>query len=145
MSYACGAPALIEIVTEIDAAVVDVEWLREDLTEYTADVFSSLTRSGWQDRAGWYLDGLMLDGRRKSIQPMAARLGGMVHEQVLNHFVTNSPWPVEPVRARIAELVDEVVGLVAWGNRRRRAAQVRHLGRSTGSARWDGPALTGRS
>jgi SRSO17 transposase len=94
--------------------VVEVERLREDLTEYTADVFASLTRSGWQERAGWYLHGLMLDGRRKSIQPMAARLGGAVHEQALNHFVTNSPWPVEPVRARIAELVDEAVEPVAW-------------------------------
>jgi len=56
----------------------------------------------------------MLDGRRKSIQPMAARLDGVVHEQALNHFVTNSPWPVEPVRARIAGLVDEAVAPQAW-------------------------------
>lgn len=56
----------------------------------------------------------MLDGRRKSIQPMAARLGAAVHEQALNHFVTNSPWPVEPVRARIARLVDDAVGPAAW-------------------------------
>ena len=40
-----------------------------------------------------YLRGLMLDGRGKSIQPMAARLSG-VHEQALNHFVANSPWGV---------------------------------------------------
>lgn len=56
----------------------------------------------------------MLDGRRKSIQPMAARLDGVVHEQALNHFVTNSPWDVVPVRARIAELVEQAVGPVAW-------------------------------
>jgi hypothetical protein len=30
---------------------------------FTADVFASLTRSGWQDPAGWYVQGLMLDGR----------------------------------------------------------------------------------
>lgn len=94
--------------------VVEVERLRDDLAEYTADVFASLTRAGWQERAGWYLHGLMLDGRRKSIQPMAARLGGAVHEQALNHFVTNSPWPVEPVRSRIAELIDQAVTPVAW-------------------------------
>ncbi|MEH1130513.1 IS701 family transposase [Micromonospora sp. CPCC 206061] len=78
------------------------------------DVFGSLTRSGWQDRAAWYVRGLMLDGRRKSIQPMAVCLDGVVHEQALNHFVTNSPWRVEPVRARIAELVDEAVQPQAW-------------------------------
>jgi SRSO17 transposase len=94
--------------------VVEVERFRADLSEYAADVFASLTRSGWQERAGWYVHGLMLDGRRKSIQPMAARLDGAVHEQALNHFVTNSAWPVQPVRARIAALVDEAVAPVAW-------------------------------
>src|SRR4051794_27217379 len=93
--------------------VVEVERLGAGLAEFAADVFASLTRSGWRQRAGWYLQGLMIDGRRKSIQPMAARLSG-VHEQALNHFVTNSPWDVTPVRARIAELADEAVAPVAW-------------------------------
>ena len=56
--------------------VGEVERLRDDLSEYTGDVFASLTRSGLQDWAGWYLHGLMLGGRRKSIQPMLARLDG---------------------------------------------------------------------
>jgi SRSO17 transposase len=55
----------------------------------------------------------MLDGRRKSIQPMAARLQGP-HEQALNHFVTNSPWDVAPVRRRIAERIDEALQDAAW-------------------------------
>jgi hypothetical protein len=37
--------------------VVEAERLREDLTEYTADAFASLTRSGWQERAGWICTG----------------------------------------------------------------------------------------
>jgi cation diffusion facilitator CzcD-associated flavoprotein CzcO len=73
--------------------VVGVERLRGGLAAFTADLFASLTRSGWLRRAAWYLQGLMLDGPRKPIQPMAARLGG-VREQALNHCVTNSPWPV---------------------------------------------------
>jgi SRSO17 transposase len=93
--------------------VVEVERLRDDLAGFTADVFASLTRSGWRERAGLYLQGLMVDGRRKSIQPMAARLQG-IHEQALNHFVTDSPWDVVPVRARIAERVDQAVAPVAW-------------------------------
>lgn len=93
--------------------VVAAERLRDELAGFTGDVFASLTRAGWRERAAWYQQGLMIDGRRKSIQPMAARLQG-VHEQVLNHFVTNSPWRVEPVRARIAELVDDAVAPAAW-------------------------------
>jgi SRSO17 transposase len=76
-------------------------------------MFASLRYSGWQDRAGHYLRGLMLDGRRKSIQPMAARLHGP-HEQALNHFVTNSPWSVTRVRRRIAERVFEALDGPAW-------------------------------
>jgi SRSO17 transposase len=93
--------------------VVEADRLREDLLEFAAEVFASLTRSGWQERAAAYVQGLMIDGRRKSIQPMAARLQG-VHEQALNHFVTNSPWAVEPVRERIAELADEAITPTAW-------------------------------
>jgi SRSO17 transposase len=93
--------------------VAEADRLRDDLSEFASDVFASLTRAGWQDRATAYLQGLMLDGRRKSIQPMAARLQG-VHEQALNHFVTNSPWQVEPVRQRIATLADETIGPTAW-------------------------------
>ncbi len=68
---------------------------------------------GVAGRAGHYLRGFMLDGRRKSIQPMVARLQGP-HEQALNHFVTNSPWQVAPVRRRIAERIDEALEGPAW-------------------------------
>ncbi|GAB3816735.1 IS701 family transposase [Micromonospora zhanjiangensis] len=90
-----------------------MERLHADLADFTGDVFGSLTRAGWQDRAGQYLHGLMLDGRRKSIQPMAGRLPG-VHDQALNHFVTNSPWDVTPVRRRLALRMDEVITPAAW-------------------------------
>src|SRR4051812_46251777 len=92
---------------------VAVQRLGDDLAEYVGDVFGSLRYAGWQDRAGHYLRGLMLDGRRKSIQPMAARFHGP-HEQALNHFVTNSPWDVTPVRRRIAERIDEALEDAAW-------------------------------
>ncbi len=90
-----------------------VQRLADDLDEFVADVFASLTRSGWQDRAGHYLRGLMLDGRRKSIQPMAARLAGP-HEQALNHFVTNSPWGAAAVRRRLAVRMAEAVEPAVW-------------------------------
>jgi len=55
----------------------------------------------------------MLDGKRKSIQPMATRLGN-VHEQALNHFVTNSPWDPVPVRERLAHMMDAAIDPEAW-------------------------------
>ncbi|MEV6844840.1 transposase [Actinoplanes sp. NPDC051411] len=81
--------------------VAEVQQLADGLDEFVGDVFASLTRSGWQGRATDHLRGLMLDGQRKSIQPMAARLAGP-NEQALNHFVTNSPWDAAGVRRRLA-------------------------------------------
>ncbi len=56
--------------------------------------------------------GVLLDGRRKSMQPMAERLG--VDEQGLQQFVSSSTWAVEPVRERLARPVVTVIAPDAW-------------------------------
>lgn len=57
--------------------------------------------------------GLMLDGRRKSIQPMAGRLpdGNM---QALQQFMDQSPWDPLPIRRRIAARLSGVVRPEVW-------------------------------
>jgi SRSO17 transposase len=55
----------------------------------------------------------MLDGRRKSIEPMAQRLGE-VHYQALHHFVAASPWQWRPVRRRLAEVLCGALAPTAW-------------------------------
>jgi SRSO17 transposase len=55
----------------------------------------------------------MLEGRRKSIEPMAARLGE-VHYQALHHFVATSPWDWRPVRRRLAEVMATALSPTAW-------------------------------
>jgi SRSO17 transposase len=64
--------------------------IRGRLKAFAEDVFASLPRDDQRARGECYLLGLMLDGRRKSIEPMAARLGE-VHYQALHHFVVTSP------------------------------------------------------
>src|SRR5262249_45745292 len=91
----------------------EVQRLHDDLVGFTTEMFESLTRAGWQDRAEQYLCGLMLDGRRKSIQPMAQRLP-QTNEQALNHFVTNSPWDPAPVRQRLATHMNPATPPGAW-------------------------------
>ncbi|MET9017845.1 transposase [Streptomyces olivaceoviridis] len=86
-------------------------------------MFGSLPR---RDQGQWgegYLRELMLDGRRKSVQPMAERLpnGNM---QALRQFVNESPWDWLPVRRRVAEQLCEVIRSEEWAadhHRRRRA------------------------
>ena len=84
----------------------------EDLDAFAGQVFSSLPRSDQRATGGVYLRGLMLDGRRKSMQPMAARLG--VDHQRLQQFITNSPWDVAPVRRTLARLAIGVIQPEAW-------------------------------
>ena len=62
--------------------------------------------------AGLYVRGLMLDGRRKSMQPMAARL--RVDHQRLQQFVTSSPWDVEPVRKTLSRKACTLSEPDAW-------------------------------
>jgi SRSO17 transposase len=71
-----------------------------------------MSRSDQRAKGETYLRGLLLEGRRKSMQPMAARLG--VDHQGLQQFVTTSTWDTMAVRARLAA---EAVGLIepdAW-------------------------------
>ena len=95
----------------MDLAAVDA--LREDLDAFCAEVFASIPRRDTRAWGNCYLRGLMLDGRRKSIQPMAERLpdGDM---QSLQQFVGQSPWDPAPVQRRIATKVSRAIRPTAW-------------------------------
>jgi len=49
--------------------------VRQSLEAFAADLFVPVARSDQWARREMYLHGLLRDGRRKSMQPMAARLG----------------------------------------------------------------------
>src|SRR3982750_2814382 len=86
---------------------------RERLEEFAAEMFAPLRRSDQRVKGQTYLRGLLLDGRRKSMQPMAERLG--VDHQGLQQFVSSSTWAVEPVRERLARRAVTVIAPGAWG------------------------------
>jgi SRSO17 transposase len=87
--------------------------IRGRLEAFAEDLFASLPRTDQRARGPCYLRGLMLDGRRKSIEPMAQRLGE-VHYQALHHFVAVSPWDWRPVRRRLAEVLCAALAPTAW-------------------------------
>ena len=90
----------------------EVAEVKAELEGFVEDVFASLPRSDQRSKGSLYLRGLMLDGRRKSMQPMGERLG--VDYQQLQQFVSASPWKVEPVRRRMAGLAVETIQPEAW-------------------------------
>src|SRR4028119_766101 len=81
--------------------------VRGRLEEFAAEVFAPLARSDQRDKGGTYLRGLLLDGRRKSMQPMAERLE--VDHQGLQQCVSPPTRAVEPVRERLAGRAVEVI------------------------------------
>jgi SRSO17 transposase len=95
--------------------------IRIRLAAFAEDLFASIPR---KDQRRWgqsYLRGLLLDGKRKSIQPMAARLArgdpaadAYAVEQALQQFVNQSPWDPVPVRRRLAERMTTAIGPAAW-------------------------------
>src|SRR5256885_3293912 len=86
--------------------------VRGRLEEFAAEMFAPLARRDQRDKGATYVRGLLLDGRRKSMQPMAERLG--VDHQGLQQFLSSSTWAVEPVRARLARRAVEVIAPDAW-------------------------------
>src|SRR6266508_592358 len=95
--------------------------IRTRLTAFAEDLFASIPR---KDQRRWgqsYLRGLLLDGKRKSIQPIAARLAkgdpaadAYALEQALQQFVNQSPWDPVPVRQRLAQRMTTAIGPQAW-------------------------------
>jgi hypothetical protein len=49
--------------------------VRQRLEAFAAEVFAPMARSDQRSKGVTYLRGLLLDGRHKSMQPMAERLG----------------------------------------------------------------------
>lgn len=91
----------------------ELQSVRGRLVAFAEEMLAPVAR---RDQRRWgevYLRGLMLDGRRKSIQPMAERLQDG-DEQCLQQFVNQSPWAWQPVRERLARRMQAELDPDAW-------------------------------
>jgi SRSO17 transposase len=77
------------------------------IQEFAERMFGGFARRDQRVKGELYLRGLMLDGKRKSMQPMAQRLG--VDHQQLQQFVTTSTWDHVEVRRRLTGWAGEFV------------------------------------
>jgi SRSO17 transposase len=78
------------------------------LNRFLADLTASLGRSERHRWAKVYLQGLLMEGGRKSIEPLAERIAG-ADVQSLRQFVGQSPWAVEQIQQRLAEKVVDLL------------------------------------
>jgi len=84
------------------------------LEEFLTTMLASVGRWERRHHGSLYVQGLLLDGERKSIEPLAERVpGGNV--QALQQFVGQSPWAWEPVRRLLAQhLEEELLPAAGW-------------------------------
>jgi len=90
-------------------------WQRsvEEFGDFIEPILSHLGRSERREGATLYLHGLLTPGERKSIEPLAERLG--VDSQKLQQFVADSPWDEAEVwRAIRQEIIPTLGNPAAW-------------------------------
>lgn len=80
-----------------------------DLDRWLAPFLDALGHKKRRTWAPMYLRGLLGPSERKSLQPMAARLGLNGHDQ-LQHFVASPAWDDAPLWRALAEQTDRLVG-----------------------------------
>jgi SRSO17 transposase len=82
--------------------------LETRLTHFLDDLLEPMGRRERRHWARVYVQGLLLDGERKSIEPMASRIQG-ADVQALRQFVGQSPWAVEAVQRQLAHKVVDLL------------------------------------
>jgi SRSO17 transposase len=90
-------------------------WRRslEEFPDFLEPLVAELGRNERREGATLYIQGLLMPGERKSIEPMAERLG--VDSQKLQQFIADSPWDAQQVwRAIRREVVPVMEPLSAW-------------------------------
>jgi SRSO17 transposase len=96
-----------------------LERLDRELEAYLSSLTDVLGRADRRASAMWYVTGLLLDGERKSLAPMAARLvddpgTADAMRQRLQECVVISPWSDDELRERLArKVVKELPALAA--------------------------------
>jgi SRSO17 transposase len=100
-------------VQEHGVKAADLAAARAGLVAFAEEMYGSLARCDQRAKGEQYVRGLLLEGRRKSIQPMAARLPDG-DEQGLQQFICDSPWDDVPVRRRLAKRMSAVIEPEGW-------------------------------
>src|SRR3954463_12140947 len=80
-----------------------------DLDHWLDPFLDATGRSTRRKMAPLYVRGLLGSGGRKSVQPMAERLGFSSHDP-LHHFISSRAWDDAPLWRVLAEQVDQEVG-----------------------------------
>jgi len=113
---------LVVVITSAEGAMMaavaglsasELARVRGRLEAFAEEMFEPMARKDQRRWGAVYLRGLMLEGKRKSIEPMAARLQDG-DDQCLQQFVNQSPWSAALVRERLARRMSVEIAPEAW-------------------------------
>jgi SRSO17 transposase len=108
MAVVAAADAEVE---DVDTPVVVMERLEAFGTAVLAD---AMNRPAQMVNGGLYLRGLLEQGPRKSLWPMAERLGGDADYDRMQQFLADSPWDPGLVVRAVARRVVGAIDVQAW-------------------------------
>lgn len=95
----------------VDRPVVVMERLEVFASGVLAD---AMNRPAQMVHGGLYLRGLLEQGPRKSLWPMAQRLGGEADYDRMQQFLADSPWDPALVMRAVARRVVPAIDVEAW-------------------------------
>jgi SRSO17 transposase len=87
---------------------MDADW-QEDLERWLAPFLAGLSHPARRRICPLYIAGLIGPGDRKSVQPMAARVGDVGYDR-LHHFIAAGVWDSGPLEAALLKEADRLVG-----------------------------------
>ncbi len=96
---------------EVDRPVA----VKERLEAFAAGVLAdAMNRPAQMVNGGFYLRGLLEQGARKSLAPMAERLGEGTDYDRMQQFLADSPWDPAMVVCAVARRVGPAIDVQAW-------------------------------
>ena len=107
--------AVAKAESQVPEQVDSPSAVRERLEAFAADVLvEAMNRPVQVVNGGLYLRGLLEQGKRKSLEPIVARVGEEADYQSMQQFLADSPWDPALVIQAVAERVAPEIDVEAW-------------------------------
>jgi SRSO17 transposase len=93
----------------MEVELSELRKIEKELSEFVEEIGKEIGRA---ERKYWckqYISGLIIEGERKSIEPMSRRLVGG-DEQALQQFVNQSPWKEKNIEKKLIEKMNKKIG-----------------------------------
>lgn len=103
-----GTHGIMELMKGCEVVPEELEMAIERLKEFTKPYLGLMPRVEMQRHGEDFLEGLLTDLERKSVEPIAERLGQ--YRRPLQYFIGESPWDHEPLLEELSKRVGQELG-----------------------------------